>query len=56
MGLSGLHDIRNTNCVSFAVASEWTSVSYFGEEKRKKEKREEKKEKKTHEEIPIVRQ
>ena len=47
MGLSGLHDIRNTNCVSFAVASEWTSVSYFGEEKRKKkEKKKRKKEKK----------
>ena len=34
MGLSGLHDIRNTNCVSFVVASEWTNVSYFGEEKK----------------------
>ena len=57
MGLSGLHDIRNTNCVSFAVASEWTSVSYFGEKRKKKEKEKKKKKKrKTHEEIPIVRQ
>ena len=38
MGLSGLHDIRNTNCVSFVVASEWTSVSYFGEKKKEKRK------------------
>ena len=36
MGLSGLHDIRNTNCISFAVASDWTSVSYFGEKKKER--------------------